>query len=281
MRRLSGESIQGGGLVHIAKRLSAITGAGAVLLLLSSCAAPQDEGGPDPGLRGQWELQSATDEAGTIPLANQLITLTIDGDNTTTGRSTCSDYTARVYGDVSTLWVTATLPRAQDCVSQIQQDIENRYINDLNQVRTSTLTGGVLHLLAPGINLQFHRALAVPLNLVVGHTWKLSTVAPDSYYATTNPVPMSETGATLRFTDKGTIVGETGCRKFTANFQENAGEIVTSHVVQHEKSTCIGDAQAADTHMLSVLTSGFTFLSGVGGLKIASPRAELTLEFVD
>jgi hypothetical protein len=256
-----------------------IAGGLAALLLLSSCAAPRDEGGPDPGLRGQWQLQSATDEAGIIPLANQLITLTIDGDKSTTGRSTCSDYTAHVYGNVSTLWVTATLPPKQQCGIQVQQDIESRYIRDLNQVRTSTLAGGVLHLLAPGIDLQFHRALAVPLNLVVGHTWKLATVAPDSYYATANPTPVPETGATLRLSQNGTLRGETSCSSYTARYIQNAGEIVVNHFKQRFHP-CSGGA-TAEVHLTMVLTSGFTFLSGVGGLKITSPRAELTLGFVD
>ena len=46
---------------------------GVLLVLLSACSGPRDEGGPDPGLRGEWELQSATDAGGNIPLANQLI----------------------------------------------------------------------------------------------------------------------------------------------------------------------------------------------------------------
>ena len=71
-----------------AKRLVSIVGAAAIVLLLASCAAPKDQGGPDPGIRGQWELLSAKDAGGTIPLANQLISLTIDGDNSTSGRST-------------------------------------------------------------------------------------------------------------------------------------------------------------------------------------------------
>jgi heat shock protein HslJ len=266
--------------VRTTKRLIAVAGAAAVLLLLTSCAAPRDEGGPDPALRGQWELQSATDGGGAIPLANQLITLTINGDNSTTGRSTCSDYIAHVYGDVSTLWITATLPRVQNCGIQIQQDIEARYINDLNQVRTSTLTGGVLHLLAPSIDLQYHRALAVPLDFVVDHTWKLATVAPDSYYATGNPTQESETGASVRFAKDGTLTGMTGCATFTAKYVENAGEIVVSHLRQRAHE-CAGGAQTAYTHVMSVLTSGFTFISGDGGLKISSPRAELELTFVD
>jgi heat shock protein HslJ len=268
--------------VHTAKKLASIAGVACVLLSLASCAGSRDQGGPDPGLRGQWELLSATDAAGTIPLANQLISLTIDGDNSSSGRSTCSDYRAHVYGTVSSLWVTATLPAEQHCGIQAQLDIESRYINDLNQVRSGVVTGGVLDLLAPGgIDLRYQRALAVPLNLVVNHTWKLASVAPDSYYSTANPTAIAETGATLRFSEKGTVTGVTGCRRFTANYAETAGEIVTTHLVGHARGHCTEDDQATDTHILDVLGSGFTFLSGLGGLKISSPRAELALAFVD
>lgn len=181
---------------------------------------------------------------------------------------------------MSTLWVTATLPRVQNCGIQIQQDIEFRYINDLNQVRTSTLTGGVLHLLAPGIDLQFHRALAVPLNLVVGKTWRLATVAPDSYYATTNPEPDPETGATLRFDQNGTLVGRTACNTFTAKYEQNAGEIVVRNLAARSAGCSAADGSVAQTHLLLLLKSGFTFLSGASDLKLSSPRAELSLGFV-
>ena len=267
--------------MHIAKRLLASVGAGAVLLLLAACASPRDEGGPDPGLRGQWELQSATDTGGAIPLANQLITLTIAGDNSTAGRSTCSDYTAHVYGNVTTLWVTATLPAVQNCGTQIQQAIEYRYISDLNQVRTSTLTDGTMHLLAPGIDLQFHRALTVPLSLVVGKTWNLATVAPDSYYATANPIPDPETGASIRFSPDGTLTGRTICNIFTGRYVQDAGEIVVKNLTQKNTGCSGAGAPAAQTHLLLVLNSGFTFLSGTSDLKISSPRAELSLGFVD
>jgi heat shock protein HslJ len=218
-------------------------------ITLSAFASPQDEGGADPGLRGQWELQSATDAGGTIPLANQLITLTIGGDNTTTGRSTCSNYRAHVYGSLASLWVTATLPKAEHCGIQAQQDIEQRYINDLNRVRTSTLVGGVLNA--------------------------------DSYYATTNPLPVIEHGATLTFSKQGTLTGTTGCEHFTASYTENAGEIVLGKLHSHKRGQCSSHEQAIDTYVVSVIDSGFTFVSGLGELGISSPRAEITLAFTD
>jgi heat shock protein HslJ len=261
---------------------------GAILTLaLASCATANAKGGgPDPGLRGEWQLQNGTDADGTIPLGNQLISLTIDGDDTTTGRSTCSNYTAHVYGTVSTLWVTATLPKVEACGIRAQFDIERRYIRDLNLVRTSTLAGGVLHLLAPGVDLQFHRALTVPLGLVVDREWKLASIASDSYYATANPTPVSETGARIRFSRAGTLAGQTLCTTFSAHYTQNAGEIVISDLQKKarfqtgEREGCIGQSQTADDHLFDVLTTGFTFLSGGGTLTITSPRAELTLGFV-
>jgi heat shock protein HslJ len=268
--------------VRTAARLGAIAAAVVTLVLvLTGCAAARDDGGPDPGMRGQWELLSGTDSGGKIPLANQRISLTIASDNSTNGRSTCSDYGAHIYGPMSKLWVTATLPRAEHCGIQAQQDIEQRYINDLNQVRTSTVVGGVLDLLAPGIDLRYQRALDIPLNLVVDHTWRLATVSADSYYATANPTPVTQTGATLYFSKDGKLTGTTGCRRFTANYYENAGEIVVNKFAYHRSGKCTENDVASDTYVVSVVEAGFTFLSGIGQLSVSSPRAEMALGFID
>jgi heat shock protein HslJ len=271
-----------GGGVRGSARLGVGAGAiVAIVLAVSGCANTPDEGGPDPALRGQWELQSGTDAQGDIPLANQLITLTINGDNSNTGRSTCSNYSAQVFGSRTALWITATLPKAEHCGIQAQQDLEHRYIDDLDQIRTSTINGGVLDLLAPGIDLRYQRALAIPLNLVVGHTWQLQSVKADSYYATENPLPVIEHGATLKFSKSGTLTGTTGCRRFSTTYIENAGEIVIGKLVSHKHGTCDSDEQAIDTYVMSVVTSGFTFISGLGEFGVSSPRAEITLAFVD
>jgi heat shock protein HslJ len=275
------EDTKGGGLVHTAKRLASILGATAILLLLTSCAAPQDEGGPDPGLRGEWELQTATDHNGAIPLINQRISLTIAGDNSTSGRSSCSDYRARVYGSLSTLWVRATVTRALHCASPAQQAIERRYLDALNRVRTSILNGGVLDLLAPGIDLHFQRAIIVPLTLVVGHTWRLTTIGDDPYAATTRQTLHLATGATVRFSPNGEVAGSTGCSSFSGRFTQNAGEIVVSRLQHQLMGRCLGSQNDVDARVLAVLRSGFTFTSAIGELAIASPRAGVALSFID
>ncbi len=267
--------------MHIAKQLVAIVGVSTVLLMLTSCSTPQGGGGSDPGLRGQWQLESASDSFGPIALANQLISLTIDGDATTSGRSSCSDYTAHVYGTVTSMWVTTTVPHAGSCVVAAQKYIEHRYLKDLGQVRTSTITGGVLHLLGPDIDLRYHRALSIPLGLMEGHQWKLTTVSPDELNPGPKVLPKAEPGANLLFSAHGFMIGETRCNLFTAKYTENAGEVVTSNLVQHSKPGCDAVSQKTDGRVMSVLTSGFTFLSGGGFLTLTSPRAGLTLGFVD
>jgi heat shock protein HslJ len=251
-------------------------------LALASCTPTGDHGGPDPQLRGQWELQSAKDATGTIPLKNQLITLTINGDDTTTGRSTCSDYRAKVFGSVGPLWITATLPKVQDCGTQAQQNIEERYINVLNQVRFASITGGLLDLTAPHLSLHFQRALAIPMTLVTDRNWLLTYVAPDSYYnfGLSREPPFPVSGATLRFDKDGTMSGTTWCTTFTANYVQNAGEIVLSKLRKQPTSGCTQDQEGVDSYVMRVMAAGFTFLSGDGQLQLSSPRAELELGFV-
>jgi heat shock protein HslJ len=267
--------------MQTARALAAVASAVAIALLLASCAPTRDEGGPDPVLRGQWQLQKATDADGEIPLANQLITLTIDKDATTAGRSTCSSYRAHVYGSASALWVTASIPQPQHCGIEAQHDLEHRYIEALGRVHTATVSGGVLHLLAPGIDLQFERALALPLTYLVGHTWRLTAIRADSYYSAADPESVSIGGATLRFGGDGELTGRTGCHTFTGHYLENAGEIVVHHLRERAAGGCRGKSPTADASVLQVIAAGVTFVSESGALSISSPSAQLTLDFVD
>jgi heat shock protein HslJ len=248
-------------------------------LALASCASSGDQGGPDPQLRGQWELQTATDAAGTIPIRNQLISLTIAEDDSTYGRSTCSDYRAKVFGSVGALWITATLPKVENCGTQIQQDIEERYINDLNQVRFASVTGGLLDLTGPNLSLHFQRALNVPPTLVTDRNWYLQVVMPDSYYGPSDLAPIPAIGATLRFNSNRTMSGSTSCSRFGAHWEQNAGEIVLSGMTLEPTSSCDETQLGVDSYVLRVIKSGFGFQSENGQLQLVSPRAELRLQF--
>ena len=255
----------------------------AAALLLAGCAPARDVGGPDPQLRGQWELESAKDAAGKLALADQRITLTIGSDTTTSGRSSCSDYTARVFGTTSGLWVDPTLPKETNCRTGSQKLLETRYIRDLRSVHYGAISSGVLTLRAAKVTLVFSRALKIPLTLMTNRVWTIESITLDT--STTAPdllehAPVAASGATIMFSKSGTLSGSDGCRGFSAQYTENAGEIVIRDL-QSGKTGCSEDALNVDAYLMSVLTSGFTWLSANGQLNIDSPRVGVGLYFVE
>ena len=252
----------------------------AAALLLAGCAPATDAGGPDPRLRGQWELQSAKDATGTLPLKNQRITLTIGGDRTTTGRSTCSDYTARVFGTASRMWITARLPKDENCRTSSQQELEIRYIADLKAVRYGNVVGGVLTLQSSNLKLKFARALRIPLTLVTDRNWDINLVGEDNYTIDSDYGPVEATGASLRFSSTGALTGHDGCRSFTGRYAENAGELIVSNLRSTKKS-CDQRSLSVDSYLMDLLTEGFTWQSSDGDLNLDSPRAGVAVGFIE
>ena len=261
------------------KRLVVILAA--LALLLAGCTPAKDAGGPDPKLRGQWELQSAKDAAGPLPLADQRITLTIGGDNSTTGRSTCSDYTARVYGTTSKLWVDPRLPGAASCRTGALRTLEERYIKALQVVHYGSISDGVLTLKAARVTLTYSRALHIPLTLVTDRTWQIQLIAQDA--STTAPTlliqaPLAVSGASIVFDKNGTLSGSDGCRGFSAQYTQNAGELVI-HDLKSGKNGCSEADLTVDTYLMNLLASGFTWQSGNALLSLDSPRAGVEITF--
>jgi heat shock protein HslJ len=68
-------------------------------------------GAPGPGLRGRGVLTSGHDRYGPLDLLGQDITLTVTGSTISTGRGSCSNYTATIYGSQRSLWVMTAAPR--------------------------------------------------------------------------------------------------------------------------------------------------------------------------
>jgi hypothetical protein len=249
---------------------------------LAGCASAGDRGGPDPGLRGEWVLASATDGGGSIALLNQYITLTIAGDTSTTGRSACSDYRARFFGTLSSLWVTATLPRNIDCGTALQQTLELRYIAALNQVRSATVVGGVLDLTAPGVDLHYERALRYPTALLLDREWALQSVAPLNLQTGQKDETVPDQGASLRFSKTGALAVETECASITAHYFQNAGQIVADHIIVKTAPTCSsGHDGAIEDYLVRLVDSAFTFRAIKGEMTLTSNRVGVTLGFAE
>ncbi|MCU1469778.1 MAG: hypothetical protein JWQ39_927 [Glaciihabitans sp.] len=269
-------------LAHrLAMTTAALTVVVAAVLATSACSSPGDRGLAEPQLQGQWQLASATDAGGRIDLQNQAISLTIGSATSSTGRSSCSNYHAQFLGTTESLWVTATLPQRIDCGSLVQQVLEQRYIAALNYVRSATVNGGDLDLLAPGIDLHYVRALFIPMTFVVGRTWQLTSLTSLSFAADVSPPAIPEHGASIQFSENGTLRADTGCLSITAHFIQDAGQIVADHVVVHGINTCGDHSQSFDDDLVRLIDSSFSFTSGKGGLDLICPREGVALGFVD
>jgi heat shock protein HslJ len=259
--------------------------AASMLLLLAGCAAPSSLGSPDPGLRGQWELISASDEGGPVELSNQRISLTIGAGSPSEGRSTCSDYSAQILGTVASLWVRTSFEKYPRCGNQAQQDLEHRYAADLESVRSATVTPGILHLTAPGIDLEYQKARARPTGDLVGHDWELSGVSSVAYgtQQSTAYINVNQSLnhlATLRFDANGSLTGTTGCHHLRGTYLQNAGELVMKKLEPGDETGCDDESSAVDGYMLRVLGTGFMFQAAGGVLILTSTRAEINLIFL-
>ncbi len=162
-----------------------------------------------------------------------------------------------------------------------QQVLEQRYITALGYVKTATVDGGDLDLLAPGIDLHYVRALLIPMTFVTGRTWRLTTLASVGFEVGEVSEPFAEQGATLRFNTNGTLKATTGCSTVTAHYIQNAGQIVADHVVVHEVTHCNDYNQTVDDVIVRIVNASFSFSAAKGQLDLTCPRAGIQLSFVN
>jgi heat shock protein HslJ len=257
---------------------SALTCATLFALALSGCSAERPTAGaPDPGLRGQWVLTGGHDGYGTIDLLDQDITLTVNGSSVATGRGSCSDYTATIYGSERSMWVTTTAPHSFNCNTAEQTVLQLQYLADLADVQQSSVTTAGLELTGPGVDLHFVRALPVSLTQLVDKTWQLKSGGNLSLHGSSTFA--AETGGYIRFETKTSLSGVTRCVYFTANYRQVAGELVASHVLAIENIGCDRSSDQAANDFSRVFDGGFTFALGQDSLDLRSTRAGLTLGF--
>jgi hypothetical protein len=229
------------------------------VLVLAGCAAPGNGGGaPNPALRGQWLLANATDSGGRLALAGQRITLTVDRDSNTTGRSTCSDYRAHIFGGLDALWVTTTHAAQPDCGSQLRKEVETRYFTDLEHVRAATRTpAGELDMTAPGIRLSFVPTMKIATAALVDKTWYLAAVSAADLTGSDEGPWYEEPGGQIDLSNEGVFTGATPCRKMLGRWHENAGEIVVDDLRTESSTECGGEIQKADDDLMKVIHDSF------------------------
>jgi heat shock protein HslJ len=258
--------------------LTALACALAIPLLLSACSAERPTAGsPDPALRGQWVLTDAHDGYGNVNLLGQDITLTVSDKSVSTGRGSCSNYTATIYGSQRALWVTTNYTRSYSCATADQSVLQLQYLADLASVQHSALTQNGLELTGRDVDLRFSRANPLSVTQLADKTWQLQTDATLNLHG---PFTTSrENGGYIRFETASSLSAVTKCVYFTANYRQVADELVASNVFAINTIGCDRTDDQAAKDFTRMLDGGFTFALGSNSLVLISPRAGLQLGF--
>jgi heat shock protein HslJ len=245
---------------------------------IAGCAAaPATAGAPDPGLRGQWVLTSGHDGYGAMDLLGQDITLTVTGSTISTGRGSCSNYTATIYGSQRSLWVTTAAPRSFGCATAEQTVLQLQYLADLKAVQHSAVTATDLELTGPDVDLRYTRATPLSLTALVDKTWQLKTGSNISLHGPFKIAP--ETGGYIRFESTTSLSGVTKCVYFTADYRQVADELVASNVLAIDSIGCDRSTDQAAKDFARVFDGGFSFSLDRNSLDLTSSRAGLKLGF--
>ena len=245
---------------------------------IAGCAAGvPGAGAPDPGLRGQWVLVDGHDGYGPMDLLGQDITLTVTGSTISSGRGSCSNYTATIYGSQRSLWVTPVAPRSYSCATAEQSVLQLQYLADLKAVQHSDVSVAGLELTGPEVDLQFVRASPLSLTNLVDKTWQLKTGAHIELHGSSEFA--AETGGYIRFESKTSLSGVTKCVYFTADYRQVADELVASNVLAINSLGCDRSTDQAAKDFARVFDGGFSFSLDRNSLNLTSSRAGLRLGF--
>jgi heat shock protein HslJ len=245
--------------------------------LLGGCAAPAGTGTADPVFRGQWQLQAATDADGPFDLQNAKITLTVSDDPDATGRSTCADYRAEVFGTPASVRIqAATTSLSSRCPTEAAARLESRYFAALGAVRHASVSGEKLELSSGEVTLYFLTPLPAPVANLANRRWQL--IGIDGSGSMGKEFTTVANDATFQFFSDKSFVGTTGCRYFSGRYRLDAGALVATTVTPDEVA-CDPELEMLDGAMLAVFDGAFTATPEDGAMVIANQQSGVALQF--
>jgi heat shock protein HslJ len=265
-------------LMRNPKRLVAVVVATICVLVLSACSSPgTNTGGGDPALRGAWELTSARDAQGTLPLLHQNISLTVAASGKAIGRASCTDYTALVFGWRNSLWVSPTVPQPTFCTFA-QLRVDRDYFAALRATRQFTVRGTTLKLTGDGVALTYKAAVNPSLADLVDQQWRLTTVRILGFEPTLESA-FDQSGGVVIFGSSGLLTAQTMCAIYVADYTQSAGVVVAKKFASTPTALCTEFPQQPDADLQNLIRGGFTFAVKNGMLTLTSQRAGIALGF--
>lgn len=242
----------------------------AASLVIAACGTDENAGPGDDGASfdGAWVLSAASIDGEDVVLLDQYrVTMTIDGSDIG-GRAACNSYGGSVSIDDGTFSVGA-LSRTEMACERPVMKIEALFLQGLTRVTEATRSGDVAVLAGEGVNLTLELLPPVPTADLIDVRWTLDTMFQGETAIST---VAGADPATLFLDSDGTFTGSTGCRDLAG------GYVVTGDIVQFTsfgaEGECAAELQQQDSHVISVLESGFTVEIEGNRMTITAPGDE-------
>ena len=200
-------------------RIRAAAAVLAIFVLAGCSSTSPGAGAPtDESLDGEWTLAEGSDATGTFDLKDAIATLTLTGGNPG-GRTPCNAFGATVSGGVGEIDITPTFQTEAACADPDLMELEPRYLDALDAVTEASVTSTGLSLTGPKVSLEFTLAPEVPTSKLTGTDWRLESVV------TKDAVSSVLGDGLLKLRTDGTLIGNAGCRDFTATWKVDAGVV--------------------------------------------------------
>ncbi|MCU1535545.1 MAG: hypothetical protein JWR53_2026 [Glaciihabitans sp.] len=232
-------------------------GIAAVLTLAGCASGPATSSAPDPRLRGQWELTSASDATGTLDLSPTFVTFTIGDADHTAVHTPCDDIPASVRGTAGAVYVSMRYVVPAECGQAAQTVVDRRILRALDRVDRAKVDAGTLTLSAEKVTLGFERHIANPLDFIVGKQWRLVSLGS---MITGRALDVKLGTARLQFTSSVEYLVQTDCA-YTHATLSHRGTTLTRRTGNSLFSRCSAAARTFDAALTRVLLQGTFQLS--------------------
>jgi heat shock protein HslJ len=208
-------------------------------------------GGTEVPIDGEWQLQSGTSQGQVVPIVTgSHITLKIEGGQVG-GSSACNIYGGTIKANGSEVTISAQSMTEMACQENLMAS-EAAYLAALPRVTAVERTGSTLVLTGPDVELRFVVIPPVADANLVGTRWVLESLISGDVVSST------VAGATLQLGDDGTIAASTGCRDLTGSFTTSGARVQVT-LDPYDLYACTSPLGDQDTHVLGVLSQGFSF----------------------
>ncbi len=201
-------------------------------------------------LEGSWQLTSGTVNGEEVPIIDtHPITITFE-DGRVSGTASCNSYGGEFDLSGSSISFGDLAMTEMACMPPETMDAEQIYAQGLLLVDTVTIDDGLV-LSGPDVELVFDALAPTPDAGLTGTVWVLDGLISGDAVSS-----VAAERSTLEFFTDGSMLGDTGCRPFSATYSLD-GNTVSVDGLESDGHECDPSLADQDTHVFETLASGF------------------------